>query len=483
MRALAEGRYEDAEALATRALGRDPRLPSALAARASARVRLRRFGQAEADIRSALRMGSASPPQWWVTLALVHRGRGELDACLAVLREIHVRAPSSQIVLANLAEILSTLREHQEAYDLLLPFVAKGADRPGLLAQFGRVCRFLGRAEEAVEPLTRAAERDDHPPASRQQLLFELGAVYDVLGRYDEAFAVVGRANAMESRRYDIEGQSTAIDGVMDTWTPNAIGVAPRVPDAGAGVVLIVGMRRSGTTLAERILGAHPRVAAGGELPHLRKAAGEVDPDPAQRFGLVTDLAACTPEALAAGSAHYSDAIQEARGDAGVFTDKMPANFKLLGFVQLALPGARVVWCRRDPMDTCLSCYMQPFNDNSYCADLRTLARYHHDSDRLMRHWQDALDLPILELHYDELVSDPEPTVRSLLGFCGLPFDGACLRLDRAASAARTASTDQVAKELYTTSVGRSAHYREWLGPLGDELGRLGGTDGMLPAE
>ncbi|MDQ7013601.1 MAG: sulfotransferase [Planctomycetota bacterium] len=481
LRALGEGQYEQAESLATRALAREPRSPQALAARASARVRMRRYAEAEEDIRAALRIGGSAPPKWSVTLALVHRGRGELDQCLAVLREAHARAPSSQIVLANLAEILSTRREHQEAYDLLLPFVARGADRPGLLAQFGRVCRFLDRAEEAVEPLGRAAARDDHPPASRQQLLFELGAVFDALERYDEAFAAVSRANALESRRYDIAGQSAAIDRVIETWTRDAVASAPMVLGSGAGLIFIVGMRRSGTTLAERILAAHPRVAAGGELPYLRQAAAAVDPEPAQRIGIVTDLAACTPDALAAGSAHYTDAVAGIRGGAEVLTDKMPANFKLLGFAQLALSQARVVWCRRDPVDTCLSCYMQPFNDNSYCADLRTLARYHHDSDRLMRHWHGALDLPIFELGYETLVNAPEPTVRELLGFCDLPFDDACLKFDLAAPAARTASTDQVAKGLYHTSVGRAAHYRAHLGPLSDELQRLAGPDAPLP--
>ena len=473
MRALGEGHYEQAETLATRALARAPRSAQALAARASARVRMRRYAQAEGDIRAALRVGASAPPQWWVTLSLVHRGRGELDKCLEVLREVHARAPSSQIVLANLAEILSTCREHQEAYDLLLPFVARGADRPGLLAQFGRACRFLDRAAEAVEPLGRAAARDDHPPASRQQLFFELGAVFDVLKRYDEAFAAVSCANALESRRFDIAGQAAAIDRVIETWSRDAVASVARVRGAGAGLVFIIGMRRSGTTLAERILAAHPPVAAGGELPFLRQAAARVDPDPAQRLGLVTDLDACTLEALAAGSAHYTDAIEAFRGDAEVFTDKMPANFKLLGLAQLALPEARVVWCRRDPADTCLSCYMQPFNDNSYCADLRTLARYHHDCERLMQHWQHTLDLPIFELCYEALVNDPEPTVRELLGFCGLPFDEACLRFERAAPTARTASTDQVARGLYTTSVSRAERYQAHLAPLYEEFDRL----------
>ncbi|MFG0258958.1 MAG: sulfotransferase family protein, partial [Phycisphaerales bacterium JB041] len=253
-----------------------------------------------------------------------------------------------------------------------------------------------------------------------------------------------------------------------------AVGAAPRADGAGAGLVFIVGMRRSGTTLAERVLASHPLVRAGGELPHLREAAVLIEAEPAQRYGIVTDLSSCAADLVAEASRHYLGSVASLRGDAGVFTDKMPANLKLLGLTQLALPEARVVWCRRDPMDTCLSCFMQPFNDNSYCADLVTLARYHHDSERLMRHWRSALDLRAFELEYETLVTEPEPTVRRLLEFCGLPFDEACLRFDRAGPVARTASTDQVAQGLYTSSLGRAAHYDEFLGPLRDELRRLG---------
>lgn len=479
LRALGEGRFEQAEVLATQALGRAPRSPHALSARASARVRMRQYDEAEADIRAAMRIAPGASPAWSVTLALVHRGRGELDEALRVLREAHRRAPASQVVLANLAEILATRREHQQAFDLLQPMVARGADRPGLLAQFGRVCRFLGRAEEALEPLQRVAAREDLPPVGLQPLLFELGAVLDAMGRYEEAFGAFARANGLESRLYDIAGQSAAIDRVVAEWSRDAVAAAPRAEGAGAGLVFIVGMRRSGTTLAERILASHPRVVAGGERPHLREAAALIDADPARRFGIVTDLAACTADSVAAASRHYLDAVAPLRETGEVFTDKMPANLKLLGLVQLALPEARVVWCRRDPLDTCLSCYMQPFNDNSFCADLGTLARYSHDCERLMRHWRAALDLRAFELEYETLVAEPEPTVRGLLEFCGLPFDDACLRFDRTGPVARTASTDQVARGLYSSSIGRAEHYREFLGPLRSELHRLGD----LPAD
>jgi hypothetical protein len=235
-------------------------------------------------------------------------------------------------------------------------------------------------------------------------------------------------------------------------------------------------MRRSGTTLAEQILASHPAVRPGGELPWLRELATPLDPDAAVPFGLVVEQSRITADALATIARGYTERAAPLRAGVAAFTDKMPANFKLLGVTQLALPHARVVWCRRDPLDTCLSCYMQPFNDNSYSADLRTLARYFHDCERLMAHWRSALDLPIHELVYERLVAEPEREVRELLGFLGLPFDESCLRFHESDRAARTASTDQVARPLYSSSAGRAQRYLPHLAPLIDELARLGHT-------
>lgn len=473
MRALGTGDYERAEALANEALAVAPGLAPALAARAAAAVRLRKLDQAERDILAAIRAQPTPPPQWIVTLAHIHRARGDLELAIALLRDAHAKHPAAQIVTSNLAELLATTRRHDQARQLLADAIARGADRPGLLAQYGRVCRFLGSPDDAVEPLTRAAARADQPPIGRQRVLFELGAVLDALGRHDEAFDALRRANALEARAFDIAAQGSAVDSIMASWTRDTLDTLPRVDRAGEGLVFIVGMRRSGTTLTEQILAAHPQVCAGGELPWLRAAAKPMATDQEQHLGLVTDLSRCTPRAVGECSRAYLSDADARRGAARVFTDKMPANFKLLGLVQLALPAARVVWCRRDPADTCFSCYMQPFNDNSYAADLRTLARYHHDCERLMAHWRRQLDLPILDLEYEALVAEPEPNTRRLLGFLDLDFDEACLRFESAAPAARTASTDQVARGLYATSVNRAEQYRAHLAPLQEELDRL----------
>lgn len=464
--ALGAGDLERAETLADEALRLAPGLPPALAIRASVRVRVGRYDEAERDILDAIRSQPSPPPLWVATLALVYRGRGELDRAIALLRETLARDPGAQVIVSNLGELLATARRTDEAYELLADSVRRGADRPGLIAQFGRVCRVLGKAEAAVAPLRKAAADQRQPPTGRQMVLFELGMVLDELARYDEAFEAFQAANALEPRRFDLQGQSRATDEVVRVWTPDRLASMPRVEGAGEGLVFIVGMRRSGTTLTEQMLGAHPAVHGAGELNWLRAAAREIDPDPGNRYGLIVDPARCTRAAVEEASRSYLERAATLRGGKAVFTDKMPANFKLLSLVRLALPAAKVIWCRRDPAETCLSCYMQPFNDNSYCADLTTLAAYHHDCERLMTHWRETLPLPIYELQHETLLREPERTLRDLLAFLGLPYDGACLRFEQSGQVALTRSTDQVARGLVRRASRRTDHYRTHLQPL-----------------
>ena len=149
----------------------------------------------------------------------------------------------------------------------------------------------------------------------------------------------------------------------------------------------------------------------------------------------------------------------------------MPANFKHLGLIAQLFPGARIIHCVRDPLDTCLSCYFQHFSPSiSYADDFGHLGAYYRQYQRLMQHWKEVLDIPMLQVDYETLIADQEGASRAIIEFCGLPWDDRCLRFYDTQRVVATASYDQVRRPLYTHSVNRWKNYERYIDPLKSAL-------------
>jgi len=238
-------------------------------------------------------------------------------------------------------------------------------------------------------------------------------------------------------------------------------------------------MPRSGTTLVERILASHPAVHGGGESGAIEHAAdrlqhtlGAADPYPECIAGLDSETAA------ALATAYFGQF--GGLGAATHVTDKMPDNFRWLGLIALLFPNARIIHCRRHPLDTCLSCYFQLFKDgHAYAYDLAALGAYYRVYDGLMAHWRDVLPFDILDLDYEELVADQEGVSRDLVDFCGLDWDDRCLRYYDRDGEIRTASYWQARQPVYSHSVGRWRHYEAPIEPLKEALGDLAAERGQ----
>jgi hypothetical protein len=230
-------------------------------------------------------------------------------------------------------------------------------------------------------------------------------------------------------------------------------------------------MMRSGTTLAEQILASHPRVHGAGELADMEKLIAQLP----RRLG--SDQ--CFPKAIehlnessASALAREYDACVRQRGGAAIrVVDKLPRNFFYLGAIATLLPGARLVHCRRDPFDTCLSIFMQNFGGSvPYAWDLYHLGRYYRAYQRLMAHWSQVLPVPVFELNYESLIDQQESTSRDLLAFCGLEWDERCLRFHETERGIRTPSALQVRRPLYRDAIGRWKNYEAFLQPLFDGI-------------
>jgi hypothetical protein len=235
--------------------------------------------------------------------------------------------------------------------------------------------------------------------------------------------------------------------------------------------VFIVGMPRSGTSLVEQILSCHPQVHAAGELREISRLAKDLglnfedtDPD-------VSDSMLDGDRFTAASEGHLQS-LRARAGDATRVTDKMPYNMVNLGLISLLFAGARVIHCRRDPLDSCVSCYFVNFErGNFHTFDLRHMGLYYRRYERLMTHWRNVLDLAMLDVSYEAHVEDPEGTCREILAFLDLDWDPACLRFHASKRYVKTASRDQVNKPIYRSSVGRWRNYEKHLGPLKEALG------------
>jgi len=235
-----------------------------------------------------------------------------------------------------------------------------------------------------------------------------------------------------------------------------------------------VGMPRSGTTLVEQIIASHPRAFGAGELGDI----GQIAQAMPRLLGLGGSYPGCLREASVAGM----DAIAEKHlGRLGEMApgalrvaDKMPGNFQHLGLINLLFPGARVIHCTRHPMDTCFSIYATRLSpQHPYANDLEDIAFYYGQYRRIMAHWRTVVDLPMLEVRYEDLVANQEARTRELIAFLGLEWDEACLRFHETKRVVTTASVDQVKRAMYDTSIGRWKRYERHLGPLRAALERF----------
>ena len=334
--------------------------------------------------------------------------------------------------------------------------------------------------EEEQGRLRELAARPDLPIDDSCRLHFALAQLLDRSGAYDEAFAHFRRANDLRKevdRRcgnvHDPAAQAVYTDRQLAWFTPEYFQRVRGFGSESELPVFVVGMMRSGTSLAEQIIASHPRVHGAGELRDISHLVGTL----AQRLGGVSEYPHCLAQLDAAMTRaladEYLQRLRELGGNAIQVVDKFPTNFLYLGLIATLFPRARIIHCRRDPVDTCLSCYFQNFGEPlPFKLDLAHLGHYYREYERLMAHWVRVSPVPIFELCYEELTADQEAVSRRLLAFCGLDWDEQCLRFNETARAVQTASALQVRRPMYRTSVGRSRHYAAHLQPLLQALGR-----------
>ncbi|WP_173051301.1 tetratricopeptide repeat-containing sulfotransferase family protein [Nitrospira sp. KM1] len=343
------------------------------------------------------------------------------------------------------------------------------------LGQYLRVVKDESEATSWIAHAHRALAQNDTPDDAKALVGYGLAKYYDRRSLYAEAAQAGLAANAARRRKAGPLNRATLqarIDGIIQTYAADFFSERRRFGIGTDQPVFIVGLPRSGTTLIEQILSAHPFMHGAGELPDLaRLAVQSIDGGkkaPWQAAAVLHD------EMASRGLAQeYLRALRRhAPPDCPRISDKQPLNYFHLAFTALLFPNARVIHCRRDGRDNALSIWMENFNhDQRYATDFDDLAFFISQERRLMAHWQSVLPLPILNVQYEDVVTDLEGQARRLIDFLGAPWNEACLNFHQNNRAVQTPSRWQVRQPIYNKSVGRWKAYASFLPRLNKAFG------------
>lgn len=388
--------------------------------------------------------------------------QGKLDEALQAARKAVRQKPGDPEHISGEAAVLAHKGDAAPAYERLRPVLDAGTATVSVAEVYASLCGDHGSREEAISLCRDLLRKASHDPIARQRLHFALGKLYDAGGAYEDAFREYQRANAIGRVTFDVTAYARSIDRLIAAFGDTSLAEMPRADRRSERPVLIIGMPRSGTTLVEEILASHPQVYGGGELRDINRLVRCLPPE-----SYPDRIASFDQEAINGFARSYLARLTELSPDAQRVTDKMPHNFLHLGLVALMLPGARVIHCVRDPRDTCLSIYFQNFGPgHGYATDLANLGAYYVGYQRLMAHWRRVLDLPLLDVHYAELVTDTERVSRQMVEFIGLPWDDRCLDFHHGERVVTTASHEQVRRPIYRSSLARWQNYERYLGAL-----------------
>jgi tetratricopeptide (TPR) repeat protein len=399
-----------------------------------------------------------------------------IDEAIACLERALASDPllaAARNALGNAYVALGRLADARQAFE-------RAIEREPDRAEFYRSLAYSARLK-AGDPRLAAMEKMSRDmqslaPDQQMELHFALGKVYADLDLPERSFRHLLAGNAL--KRQQIE-YNEAIDlaklhRTKEVFTPELIGRMQNVGDPSDLPVFIVGMPRSGTTLVEQVLASHPRVFGADEVMDFPRIAANVCEPAGAKVPYPEMLQSVPAHELRRLGALYVASMAARAPVAERITDNLPANFRLVGLIHLALPNAKIIHVRRDPIDTCLSCFSKLFTGQQpFTYDLGELGRYYRAYESLMAHWRAVLPAGlILEVRYEDLVADFEPQARRIVAYCGLEWDERCLQFHRNERPVRTASATQVREPLYRTSVGRWRAYEPWLGPLVEALGR-----------
>jgi len=367
-------------------------------------------------------------------------------------------------------QTLGMLEKSRAAFERALEI---DPERPVYYRTIAEIHRFEAGDPMIAKMEALAARMESLPKPQQTELHFALGKAYSDIGEQERAFQHFIAGNALRSsvELYDEDANIDMLKHIESVFTADLLARNADAGDPSDVPIFIVGMPRSGSTLTEQILSSHPEVFGAGEMRYMNEltksfrgrdvsdffpeVARKLRPEDWRRFGV-----------------RYVEKLRAWAPDAVRITDKLPSNFRFIGLIRMALPHARIIHTRRNPIDTCVSCFTRLFGRKSFTSDLATLGRYYRQYERLMDHWRAILPPgAMLEVQYEQTVDDFENQARRIVAYCGLDWDDKCLEFHQNTRPVRTASVTQVRQPIYRSAIGRWKPYEMMLQPLLNELG------------
>ena len=395
---------------------------------------------------------------------------GKTNAALSSYKRAYKLDNNNVEAAAGVAVIHNYNKEYQLAYESIKAIISNKKASVSIAQIFSKICSKLDKCDEALEYLKHiTAPTSALDNTSKNTVNFYIGDIYDKQGFYDEAFSSYKIANESQPFIYDSATYDQLGEKIKATYSKEDTENYVTSEIDSTKPVFIIGMPRSGTSLIEQILSSHSQIFGVGESNEIRNIANSVSNGRENTYPQCIQY--LSSETLREYALGYLKNHEKLTSGEPIIIDKMPHNFFHLGLISQLFPKCRIIHCVRHPLDTCLSIYFQNFNEtHRYAGNLKSLAHHYSFYTRLMRHWKNVLPIDIIDISYEDTVSDMRGVTSQLLSYLNLEWEEQCMTFYKSKRHVITASQEQVDKPIYQSSSGRWKNYEIHLDPLIKEL-------------
>ena len=435
----------------------------------------------------------------WANLAQVFSVTGQLDKAKKSFKNILSMEPKNGLIWAEYGTVLTKLANYEEGRDAYLKALEFKPDSPRVHLSLGHVYKTMGEIDNSIDSYKNTILQNnlsgeaywslanlktysfseneikdmedtlkgDMSDIERSQMHFALGKAYEVKKDFDKSFKNYYEGNKVKKGliKYSSDDTTDNTKRILNFFNKENIQKLAKSSTGDRDPIFVLGMPRSGSTLVDQIISSHSKVDGTQELPNIIKIAAELNSNNQKNYPEV--LEELDESKLSNLGKDYISETAWARDSAPFFIDKMPNNFIHIGLIKTILPNAKIIDTRRDPMDTCFSCFKQFFaRGQLFTYSLEDLGNYYTDYIRAMNHWHNVYGKDIYTVHYDNVINETEETIRELIDYCELPFEKECLEFYNSSRPVKTPSAEQVRQPIYKSGLNYWKNYEKHLLPL-----------------